>query len=40
MDVLASAAGSLPVRGRSMIIELQRDAHYIIALALENRRDD
>ena len=40
VDVLAGAAGAGAVHGRAMIVELQRDAENIVALALQNAGDD
>ena len=40
VDVLAGAAGALAVRRRAMVVELQRDADDVVALGLEQRRDD
>ena len=40
VDVLAGAAGALAMGGGAVIVELQRDADDIVALALEQGRDD
>ncbi len=40
MDVLPGAAGPGAVDGGAMVIELQRHADDVIALALEQRRHD
>ncbi len=40
LDVLAGTAGAGPVHGRAMIVELQRDAENVIALALQETGDD
>ena len=37
MDVAAGAAGTLAVRGRAVVVELQRDADDVVALGLEQR---
>ena len=40
VNVLAGAAGALPVLGRAVVIELHSDADDVIALLLEQGRDD
>ena len=40
VDVLAGAAGALAVHGGAVVVELQRDADDVVALALQQRRDD
>ena len=39
-DILTGAAGAGPVGGRAMIVELQRHADDIVALALQKTGDD
>ena len=40
VDVLAGAAGALAVRRGAVVVELQRDADDIVALALQQGGDD
>ena len=40
MDVAPGAAGALAVRGRAMVVELQRHADDVVALGLEQRGRD
>ncbi len=40
VDVLAGAAGALAVNGGTVVVELQRHADDVIALALQQRGDD
>ena len=40
VDVLAGAAGALAMRRRAVIVELQRDADDVVALALQQRGHD
>ena len=39
LDVLAGAAGAFTADCLAVIVELQRDAHDIVALFLQQRRD-
>jgi hypothetical protein len=40
VDVLARTAGALLLHGLAVIVELQRDAHDVVALARQQRGDD
>ena len=40
VDVLAGAAGALPVGRLAMVVELERHADHVVAAGLEEPRDD